>query len=387
MRIDLIYPTLPPRFDAIGQYTACMAAELARQGASVRIWTAREPEPDLISGVEVVTAFDRDDERSLRGLAEKIAASPPDAVILQYNPFSYERLGRCKSVPWLLKELKRACPGLTVALMAHECFTGFFPEMGEKIRRYGKEPWLWKAMIMGCWQRPLFQNSARNADTISFSTEPWIERFRPWFPGKTLNHWPIGSGVTESPISRQEARARLDISPETLAIGYFGTSHISRMVEEIKVALRNVRASGLDARLLYIGPNGADVCSGLDHEAICADGPLPDDEVSRRLQAVDVYLSPFLDGASTRRTSMITGLQHRLPTISTRGINTDSLLLQSDGKAFMLPEPSVEGLTEALLRLSQDSEERYRLAEAGRAFFDQHFAWPVLATKLLDDLK
>ena len=91
MRIHIIAAALPPQLDGIGDYTANLAAELAHS-ATVTVLTGA-PTPDLIPGVQVETAFSADNPRSVWNLVSRVAADPPDWVLLQYNPFSYGRWG------------------------------------------------------------------------------------------------------------------------------------------------------------------------------------------------------------------------------------------------------------------------------------------------------
>ena len=120
MKITIIAAALPPQLDGIGDYTACLAAELAR-AASVTVLTgARAPDP--IPGVRIETVFSADAPASVQGIADVVKANPPDWALLQYNPFSYGKWGRNLHLPRVMARIKRECPQTRFALMVHEPF-------------------------------------------------------------------------------------------------------------------------------------------------------------------------------------------------------------------------------------------------------------------------
>ncbi len=120
---------------------------------------------------------------------------------------------------------------------------------------------------------------------------------------------------------------------------------------------------------------------------LIAEGPLAAEEVSRRLSAVDVYMTPFIDGVSTRRGSFMAGMQHGLATVATRGPHTDDLLLKEHDHALVLADvDSPAEFGSSVVELISDSARRERLSQAAAALYDREFDWPILAKKLLNIL-
>ena len=83
MKITLISPALPPALDGIGDYSAFLSEELARQGHEVTVLTGTDFSP--ISGVRIQKWPPSD--KGIFGVLPLIEADPPDWILLQYNPF------------------------------------------------------------------------------------------------------------------------------------------------------------------------------------------------------------------------------------------------------------------------------------------------------------
>lgn len=371
MKIHLIAAALPPALDGIGDYTARIAAELAHS-ATVTVLTA-QADPEPIPGVVVETVFAADHPRSVWNIARCIEADPPDWVLLQYNPFSFGRWGRNLHLPLVLRRIKRLCPGVRIAVMVHETFVPFGVN--------------WKFRVMTLWQRPQFALISRTADVLFFSVEAWAKTFEKKFPGKPVIHLPVGSNIPHVPISRTEARARLDISDDTLVLGVFGGMHISRLMEWVQSAAEAVRATGREMLVLHMGPDNDAMSAMLGSVPLRADGPLPEEEVSRRFAAMDIHLAPFVDGISTRRGSLMAGLQHGIATVGTLGQHTDSILRDANGKALLLTDVAApEQFIAHVLRLADDAALRERLGREGQRLYAQEFAWASLAKQLQSTL-
>jgi glycosyltransferase involved in cell wall biosynthesis len=109
-------------------------------------------------------------------------------------------------------------------------------------------------------------------------------------------------------------------------------------------------------------------------------GELPPAELASLVAAADLFLAPLVDGVSTRRTSVMTALQHEVAVVGTDGPLTDSVLR---GDALELtPVGDVDAFASAAERLAVDPERRAQLAAAGRSLYERDFDWPVLAREL-----
>lgn len=372
MNISVITAALPPQLDGIGDYTALLCAELTKS-ACVRILTSHSPAHHPLPSIVIEELFSPSEPKSVCRIADSVQANPPDWLLLQYNPFAYGKWGLNPYLPQTIRALRRRLPQMRFALMLHETFV---------------PPIRWQFRVMRLWQRWQLKALGRSADLLFFSTESWIEELKPWFPGRPMVHLPVGSNMPRVTISSQEARERLDIGQEKCVLGIFGTAHPSRMLGLIRQSAEAAQQAGHAIQILYMGPDGATIRKTFEGLPVIADGPLPAEEISRRLAAVDLYLSPFIDGVSTRRGSFITGLQHGLPTLGTCGQWTDSLLKAQDGQAFQLTDVhSPEQFTSHLRTLLDMPLRRAELGQRAAALFEEVFSWPTIANNVLKAMR
>jgi glycosyltransferase involved in cell wall biosynthesis len=189
-------------------------------------------------------------------------------------------------------------------------------------------------------------------------------------------------------IGAAEARERLGIEPDEVVLGVFGSAHVSRLFGTVAVAADAVRRAGRRPRVLYIGADGTAVRAALGNDPTAiTDGPLPADEVSRRLAAVDIALSTYSDGVSTRRGAMMAALQHGLAVIGTHGINTDPELMAANGRALVLTQAGDDAaFSSAVVRIAVDAPERKQLQTEGLALYERRYAWSAIAAQMMSAL-
>ena len=370
MNIDLVFPALPPALDGIGDHTARLATALSAHH-TVRIWTA-EPNPTPLPGVDIRTGVHFDSRSGLQTLARDIAATPPDAVVLQYNPFSYGRWGLNLTLPGLLPSLRRHAPETRLAVMVHEPFVPV-----ESLR----------FAVFTTWQRWQLWQLGRAADTLFFSIAPWVGRFGAWFPNTPCHLLPVGSNIPVAPAARTRMRAQLGFDDGTTVLGFFGSAHESRDLALLRRALNERVIVQKSTVLLYVGHAGAALRAALPNIRVQDAGALPPEAVSQHLAAMDLYLAPFRDGVSTRRGSFMVGLQHGLPTLTTLGPDTDASLRSATGTAFAAVEQGdAEAFASQMHRLLQRAELRDELGRSGSALYRETYDWPLLAPQLIHGL-
>ena len=367
MKLHIIAAALPPQLDGIGDYTACLAAELVHS-ADVTVLTGAA-NPGAIPGATVQTAFLASEPASVHQLLEIVKQDKPDWVLLQYNPFSYGRRGLNLHLPGVMHRLRYVSPGTRLAVMAHETF---MPVVN------------WQSAVMTLWQRWQFRRIGNAASVLFFSTEASAAKYRPKFTTVPVVHLPVGSNILYQHCSRSEVRKDLGIRENTLVLGLFGTMHISRMLERVKSAYEIAAQSKNDVVVLYVGPHVQAVRDALGSTPVIAEGALPNPEISRRFAAMDIYLTPFTDGISTRRGTLMSGLQHGVALVGTRGYNTDTILKQEGGKSFLLADvcnpTQFDSCVETLVA---QPEIRSSLAKSGQNFYGQHFTWQRITSQML----
>lgn len=364
--LALVFPSLPPALDGIGDHTARFAEALARS-ARVRILTAQD-DASPIPSVEVRRAFECSSHK-IRGLVDAVAGDPPDWLILQFDQFSYGRWGLNPFLPLAIRAIKRSCPRTRIAWIAHE---DFVPVTS------------WKFAIMTAWQRAQFVALGHLADLVFFSIGPWVDRYSRWFPRKTVRHLPCGSNIPRSGVTRAEARQRLGIEEGTFVAGVFGTINASRLLPSISRAATALHRASDDFRLLYVGPHGAALRAALGDVPLLDAGRLPAEAVSAHLAAMDVHLAPFIDGVSTRRSSFMAGLQHGVPSLGTAGPLTDAMLHRVNGEAFLLtPVDRPEEFEREALELFRDPGRRSQIGAGGQRLYEASFSFESVAERFL----
>lgn len=365
MRIDLLFPAYPPAFDGIGDYTAHLANTLSGRHA-VRVWTGQTP-PSGPSEVDVRTVSGLPAAPALTAWADQICNDPPDWLVVQYNPFSYGTRGYAPALAPTLNTVCKRCPGMRLAVTIHE---PFMPP--DSLRMF----------IMSLWQRHQFKKLGRLADHLIVAIAPWVERFASWFPDTPCTHIPVGSNIPYISLTKADARTRTGLPSDACVLGFFGRGHPSRLFDHIRHGMQQLEADGHHPLLLYIGPGVDRIRAAFPDVRLHCTGALSATDVSRYLNAVDVYLAPYKNGVSTRRGAFLAGIQHALPVLTTSGPQTDALLHEAAGSAFAIPprdDPNAFG--QALTEIAGTPALQHQLGRGAQSFYLDHFQWPVIASQ------
>jgi glycosyltransferase involved in cell wall biosynthesis len=394
LNIHLVFPKLPPENDAIGEYTAYLARTLART-CKVSVLTAQKTF-NTIPGVSIQTAFSINSTRfaqrhQIRGILDALQTETPDWLILQYNAFSYGRWGLNLYLPGLLKAIKHQYPSVRCAVMAHETWP---------------PPQNCSMVLMSSWQRWQLWQLGRTADIMLFSIQPWADKFQQWFPRTPVYHLPVASNMpsvaTErKKLEREQVRRQLGIGEETFVMGVFGQVHHSRLLGYVRAAANAIdrecqteawnpekQPSSSLFQVLYIGSHGSQMARVLEGIPWIDVGRLEAEDVSRYFTAMDLFLSPFKRGVSTRRGSFMTALQQGIATVSTRGVHTDEMLKKLDRKAFVLADDrNVDEFCQLVVNLYRDRQCRENLGNSARQLYETTFEWEALSRRLLTVLQ
>jgi glycosyltransferase involved in cell wall biosynthesis len=342
--VGLIAAHLEPQADGIWDYTQALAAGLRSQGVRTTVFEWRDGE--LPDGAEAV-----------------------DAVVVQYNPFSYGRRGFAPRLPLTLARLRRRGRrggGPVVAVMFHETYVDM-------------KNFRWA--LMGAWQRVQLALVQSTADVQLCTIQRWAERLRRTRIGPRAHHLPVASNLPDARASREAARADLGADERTLVISCLGLRHAGRLERYVVDAARCAAAVSEEVLLLNLGLGDNDDRRLGPNVLLRNMGFLAEERLAALFAASDVFLAPYADGVSTRRTTVMAALQHGVPVIGTSGHLTDDLLHELP--AFTLtPVGDIDAFTAAVVKVAADPEERRRLGEAGRATYEREFDWPVLVRRL-----
>ena len=381
MHLMLVSVVLPPNPDGIGDYTARLATQLAADGHDVTVVCCRGAQPaEPIDNVTIAEELSPRGWRAvgrLRGLIDELdsAGRRPDTIVLQFNPFSWGRWGFNPRLALTLQRIKRAWPGMPVAVMFHETFV---PPLGAKFH------------AMRLWQLPGYRAVADLADARFFSIQRWAEQEAARRPDKPTSHLPVGSNLPRSALTREEARQPLGLTPDDFVAGVFGGAHPSRLVGHAAAAAAATAGACPRLKLLVVGTAGPSVKEelrslGCDMEIIDR-GYQPAEATADAVAAMDVLLSPFVDGVSTRRGSAMAALQHGVPLLTTAGISTDDAFAAEGNHSLVMTEAEDKrAFAAAAVQLASDPPLRQQVGSRGRELYRRCFDWPVVASRLVEN--
>ena len=338
LRFGIVYPSPAGVGDAIAEYTQRLAAEL------------RE-----------------------RGHAEALPLSPPqaarrhgdmDGVVLQYNPFSYARWG---FAPRLLAQWA-AMPRPRV-LMIHEPYVPMRDA---------------RSAAMGAWQRAQLLALEAQADQVLISIEAWRHRLR--VRGSTAVHLPVPSVLPDRTSARDATRREFVVDEGALVVTTLGTGHPSQLRAFVGAAVDAIaEAVSRPVTFLNLGRNAPPIDSG--HVVEIRPGALPPGDLAAYIAASDLFLAPLVDGVSTRRTSVMTALQHGVATVSTHGELTDAIFADGAEAVALAAADDREGFVTTAVSVAADDARRERVARNGLTLYRREFDWQPITERLGEVLR
>lgn len=356
----------PPIRCGIGDYTQRLARALTEQGVQVRVITSKEGVSGARDGEVIILPLVRDwTMRALPEILASLRANLPDLVNLQYPTQRYGRQPFVNVLPAFL----RARLGIPVITTIHEFSTYRLP---------GK---LRVGLSLLTSQRVIV------TDHINLRQ---IARAFPFFRSK-LRHAPIGANIEPMlrEFDRQYQRAHYGATDSDVVLAYFGFISPSKGIETLLQAFALAQRERSELRLLLIAnreaaePRYADYHRKIERtlaalhldDRICWTGYVAPRAVSEYLASADLAILPFDDGASLRRTTLLSALAHGLPAIST-GARAPCPGVE------VVPIGDAAALAQTIVRLSADRQLRTRLGAEARQFAAT-LSWDGIARQIV----
>jgi glycosyltransferase involved in cell wall biosynthesis len=351
-----------PQQGGVADFAALQAEALASAGDAVEVHVPDYPLPPSPSQ-RAHPLPDRFGPGTVLALA---AAQARDrrVMLLHHSPFNLGVRGLNLAFPHLL----RAVPGPLVVLF-HEVH---FPvHAGQPLRH----------RLLGRTQRAMARALLARAQAVCVSTEAWTPLLRELGWRDEVIPCPIPSNILP-PVpapSRDGARAQLGLRCEgtDTLIGHFGT--YGEAVAGPLAAVLPPLLAVPGRRALLLGRGAARFRERVRAEhgelgaRLLVPGGQSPEEISLGLLACDVLLQPFVDGVTTRRTSLMAGLAHGRPVCANRGPLTEPAW---DGLAGLqlAPSPAPAALVEAAEALLAQPAAWPGLGDAARRSYDTHFS-------------
>ena len=368
----------------VGAFTAELAKALHQLGHTVHIVTSREArppntpctftsanEPIEIGFAHLHPRIGRWRWPSLAVIADIVLRHELDVVNIQYQPAAFNmNSAAIYFLPWRLKNVTKT------AVTFHDLRAPYlFPKAG-RLRQTAVN------FLARSAHGVIATNPADYQSLISNRQSP-------------ISIIPIGSNITVHPtnhIEIAEIRQNLGLKSQAILLGYFGFLNESKGADTLIEALAQ-----LDGRfhLVFIGgqtgtSDSANNQAFLDDlqaqiatlgltERVHWTGFLSDRRVSAHLQAADMLVMPYRDGASLRRGTLMAALAHGRPLITTVPQAPTPQLITGEN-CCLAPADDVETLATAVQTLADDAELREKLGK-GAAKLAKQFSWGEIAEK------
>jgi glycosyltransferase involved in cell wall biosynthesis len=216
----------------------------------------------------------------------------------------------------------------------------------------------------------------------------WADRLRRYTWGRRVEFcWlPVTSNVPVDADPAAVAALRGAFGGRTLVVGHFGTYNADAR-RDLHAVLPQVCRAEAGVGLLFAGRDSDAFREEfiarhqLDPAGVAATGSVDAKQLSHALQACDLLVQPFADGASTRRTTLMAGLWHRIPIVTTIGRLSDATWASS-GAVVGVPAGDDDAMARAVIALLRDPEKRRQLAARGRDLYDERFDIRHIVTAL-----
>lgn len=374
LKIAIVSPNYYPRTCGVGDNSMRLASEFMRKGIEVAIFTREPAAPHPESPGVLVLGFPSPSPTSgarniLRGLREW----HPDEILIQYTPQMLEpwRFGS-PAIPLLAARARRA--GMHVTVFLHEIYIGWSPRPD--------------LALGSATQRTLLFALMAAADRVIVSTDARLRRIRflASLAGarNRLEVVRIGSNVLPARERANRDAARL---------GVFSTFTIGKRFDLVLQAFARVGLRDSASELWLIGDIERIEHAGVRRlrmaisshpfrDRIVLTGHLPLPEIARIVSSLAVFIHPDAIGATTRSSTLPLPLGSGVPVVAVHGPETDAIFVEDENIVFA-PSLSADGFASAAERLLADAEFRRRIGDGGRRLYDEHLAWPKIASRLL----
>ena len=384
MRVLYITGEYPPNQGGIADYTAILRSELRALDVTSEVLTSSDCASTESTVHPVVGTWGF----PFWSIAQQIISERRiDVVHIQYQTAAFDLKPAINLLPWYLRR-RTSRPAIVTTF--HDLRVPYlFPKAGP-LRR-------WVTHMLG-----------RHSDALIFTTredrEHWGATIDAGVPStkKTPTHQiGVGPAVPVVPITadeRRALRAECGVAPDAYLVGFFGFVNLTKGLDTLFQAVGILRDQNIPAQALIIGgslgesdPYNAVYKEHLERlirrldldmgDILLSTGYLEAADASRALATCDAMALPFADGASLRRTSLLTALAHGLPVVSTYPKQPSPEIQESDA-LLLVPPDDPPALCRALRRLYEDRALAENLAPAAQAFA-RAFSWPRIAEHTL----
>lgn len=366
MRVTVITARFPPLEGGVADYTRAWCRAMHDLGG-FDMTVITSPQADSLEGVTVDASHDDWSRRGGPALLAAVERSKPDVVVVQYVPHAFSRRGAGLPFAWVLRRVTRSL-GVPLVVNGHELY----------------EPWWSNGPHRPPWslaQRLSVAVLARNSRAFVVTVKTRQEQVQAALPGLRDQIFVLPVGPTILPVTPNPSwRGEHDVPEGVVVLASIGLGHLTQSTAMLETMLRRLRTSGVDARLFLAGHLKVD-----DPWAVHL-GYIDGGAAAQLLAAADLVVLPLSNGASGRRSTLVSALAAGAPVLSTTGADTDAALFPPEA-VRRTPVADAEAFASAAVSLASDPEARALLRERGRALYEREFAWRVVARRWRDVLQ
>lgn len=354
----------PPQPGGVSDYVYLLAQHLPTGQDHVHVWRPSAPgdAPEL-PRVTVHDTLGNFSPRDLRRASRELSTyEAPRRLLVHWVPHGYGyrsmNMGFCL---WLWNRVRRH--GDLVDLMVHEPFLSFGGG--------------WRQTAAAAVHRAMTVILLHAARHVWMSTPSWKSRLEPFALGRRLDfEWlPVSGTVPRANDASAVQQMRARYASTGPLIGHFGTFRppISGMLETIIPGLLERIP---DASMLMIGGGGnefrdrvARVHPNLSrrlHATGYLDGNDP--ALPASIGACDLFVQPYPDGVTGRRTTVMSILSNGRPVVTTAGEFTETFWRT---RQAVVLAPAVHPA--AFIKAAAGAMRNKDLGAAGKLFYDECF--------------
>ncbi len=408
MRVCLLTGEYPPMRGGVGDYTRELGLAMQAQGAEVAVitsrWAAATTDVPPQNGPRVYPVVERWGYRSWGPIATVLTDFKPDVVHIQYQTAAYSMHPAINLLPLFLRRQRRR-PRLAVTF--HDLKVPYlFPKAGP-VRQL--------PAIVLAWTSDLIivtnDEDARVVGRLSDQTAGGGRQLRSRYGRRELRLIPIGSNIPALPppgYDRTAWRERMGVRKDDVLLAYFGFLAHAKGVDLLFEAFRQLLRTKPGFKLAMVGGmEGSSDTSNRSyaremraladestfHGHVIWTGFTAAPEASANLQASDICVLPFREGASLRHGTLVAAIVHGLATVTTTLSSTsqaatylpflsNSPRLSHCENVYLVPPNDSRALLEGINELVARPDLAEQLREGARQMAPL-FAWDSIARETL----
>lgn len=353
----------PPQIGGVSDCSWALARALSDRGHETHVWCPAVAADEAAASSTVVhrTLGDFAVGDLQRTGAQLNALAGPKRLFVQWVPHGYG--WRSVNLPFAVWLAWRAWRyGDELHVMIHEPFL-----------RFSRNP---LHIAMAALHRVMLAAVCAGAARVWVSIPAWSDEIRPYVPARVPQGWlPIPAPEMGEP-TRPVTFATSTLNEAPIVVGHFGT--YSELIRPLLMRAVQVVLERSSAHVLLIGrESDAFRASFLETHPefsvrIQATGTIARAELRRAICSCAVLVQPYPDGISARRTSALALLANGRAVVTNGGRLTEPMWAAS-GAVWLVPSPDGERLGDAVASLLQRAEDRERLADRARDFYERTF--------------